>query len=133
MSTTDDFNASSAGDLGANWSNSYSSLGTGSLSIEAIPTDDQPMCWNDLGCPVRISQHISMVSTGKGDIAAYSSLPNSAGESVGARWKAGDPCANCRKPFEAGDVMQAELAPDMGGTFHHTDCDDPTLAKVVDE
>ena len=51
---------------------------------------------------------------------------------VGARLTAKTRCTDCGKQFQAGDVMTAELAWDMAGTFHHTDCEDPQLENLED-
>lgn len=128
--STDDSNRDS-GELGPNWTTGYDSSGAGKLNITTV-ADDQPMDRNS-AWPIQISQHVSMALTGNGEIRAYSSLPNSAGESVGARHQQGAPCAKCGKPFEAGHVAYADLKPGMSGVFQHRDCDDPTLAKVVDQ
>ena len=121
--STDDFE-SDGQTLGPNWTHMYSGEGTGK-----IPTDYRRVRWTQPRGQIQVTEHISMTLGNNGDIAAYGSLPNSSGEMVGARHKAGDPCAVCRKPFEAGHVVYADLEPNMSGTFRHRDCDDPTLAK----
>jgi hypothetical protein len=116
MSTTDDFNASSADDLGANWTQVYEGGGSGFMQRA---TDLQSIGWKQ-----------PEFSDG---LTFYGSMPDSQGRTVGAKLRHDSTCTGCGKRFAKGDCILAELAPDMGGTFHHTDCDDPTLAKVVDE
>lgn len=61
--------------------------------------------------------------------AIYGSMPKPDGPNIGARLCYDTTCTNCGKRFAAGHMFTAELAPDMAGTFHHTDCDDPKLER----
>jgi hypothetical protein len=128
---TDDFNISSD-DLGANWTQAYAG-GSGQWGIE---TDNRRASW--VNGPITFEQTIEgRLSEDISDVPldCYGRLPSIDGEQsgVGARLSAGDLCERCRKPIGAGHVFIADLKPQMSGTFRHRDCDDPTLAKVVDE
>jgi hypothetical protein len=82
-----------------------------------------------------VSQHISFIPrvdvSQHGDIALYGrgdpGVAWEGGPKVGARITADTRCARCAKPFLAGHVITADLAPNMAGVARHTDCDDPKL------
>ena len=58
----------------------------------------------------------------------YGTVPNSRGQQVGARLFHDTTCTRCGRRAEAGECWTADLAPNMAGTWHHTDCDDPKLS-----
>lgn len=63
-----------------------------------------------------------------GDIQLYGR-----GGNVGAVITAETLCSRCGKAFEAGHHITADLAPNMAGISHHTDCDDPKLERTDGE
>lgn len=48
---------------------------------------------------------------------------------IGAVLTADTPCTKCGRRFTTGHVVTADLLPNMAGTWHHTDCDDPKLER----
>lgn len=46
-------------------------------------------------------------------------------KATGAVMKPGQTCTKCGEPFQVGEHLAAHLKPNMAGTFHHSDCNDP--------
>ena len=53
--------------------------------------------------------------------------PENLDAATGAVMRDTTTCTECHQRFGVGDVCTAELAPNMAGTWHHTDCADPQL------
>ena len=51
----------------------------------------------------------------------------------GARLTNRTECSDCGARIAKGDRVRADLAGNLDGTWHHTDCSDPKLERPVDE
>lgn len=113
-----DFDRSS--ELGPDWQSTYRGFGVGMMQSDGGPADWQ----------TGIGHSIFVRFDYPAEFRVYGSLSDSDGNAVGAKVTADTVCANCGKRPASGDVLTAKLAPNMAGTWHHTDCDDPKLGGI---
>jgi hypothetical protein len=89
------------------WSTTYSGSGQFDFGVIDTPGVPQIVPWTDTD-----------VTT----LSVYGALPDSEGRQVGAVFRRDTVCTECGRGFVAGDTMEAVLAPDMAGTWHHKSC-----------